>query len=400
FQCRAVQMGEQAAFVKHLDAWSATEDIELRRRLEEEYLDAVDEEEPVFQDHLARRRGVYEELGYGSAIESLEVVCEVDVRGLARDAARFVEDTEAEYCDLLAWHLPRLAGVEVGQATAFDLRALRPGPALRREFAARAPIPTFTALLQSSPLDLSADGRLVIERHPELASGARARYCPLKVPGTVILMETRATDAGTHAAALRALGQALHSAHTAPDLPVEFRRFGDPSVRLASGLLFESLLHQPPFLRHAYHLRPDLVAEWRRYAVLLLLVRLRRLAALLQVEIEWAEGAPAEEVRGRGSELLTRAAGVQHDRRGTFALLELPIQSARALRGELLAAVLALSMRERFDEDWYRNPDGCEELRGIFADGLRYTADERSVQLSSAPLGFQPVTEWVTELLR
>ena len=400
FQCRAVQMGEQAIFVKHLDSWSATEDIELRRRIEEEYLDAVDEEEPVFQDHLARRRGVYEELGYGSAIESLEVVCEVHLRGLARDAARFVEDTESEYRDLLAWHLPRLAGVERQAATAFDLRALRPGPALRREFAARDPIATFSALLRGGPLDVSADGRLASERHPELASGARARCCPLKVPGRIILLETRATDAGTHASALRELGQALHFAHTATDLPVEFRRFGDPSVRLASGLLFESLLHQPPFLRHAYHLRPDLVAEWRRYAVLLLLLRLRRLAALLQVEMEWAEGAPAEEVRGRGSELLTQGTGVRHDRRGTFAMLELPIHTARALRAEQLAAVLALSMRERFDEDWYRNPDGCEELRGIFAEGLRYTADERSVQISSAPLAFQPLTGWITELLR
>src|SRR5687768_3190227 len=143
FRCRAVQTGERTIFVKHLDAWASSDDVELRRRIEEEYLDAVDEEEPVFQDLLSRRGGVYEELGRGSIVEALEVVSEIDIRGLARDAASFVEDTEGEYRDLLAWHLPRLAGVEVPAATAFDLRALLPSPTLRREFAVRAPLATF-----------------------------------------------------------------------------------------------------------------------------------------------------------------------------------------------------------------------------------------------------------------
>jgi hypothetical protein len=107
-----------------------------------------------------------------------------------------------------------------------------------------------------------------------------------------------------------------------------------------------------------------------------------------------------EEVRGRGSELLARATGVRHDPRESFALLELPIDTARTLRAEQLAVVLALSLRERFDEDWYRNPSGAEELRGTFAEGQRYTADERCVQISSEPLSFRPLGEWVAEMLR
>jgi hypothetical protein len=264
FHCRAVQVGERAIYVKQVDAWSCVEDLELRRRIEDEYLDAVDDEEPVFQDHLARRRGVYEELGHGTAVEALEVVSEIDLRSLAREAGRFVDDTDAEYRDLLAWHLPRLAGVELREATAFDVRALRPSAGLRRELAARPPLPTLRTLLERGALDLSAGGRLVTESHAELASGARAVCAPLRVPGQVVLLETRSTDVLAHAALLREAGRALHLAHTAASLPVEFRRFGDRSVHLASGLLFESLLQQAAYLRDAYHLRPEQLSEWRR----------------------------------------------------------------------------------------------------------------------------------------
>jgi hypothetical protein len=400
FRCRAVQVGGRAMHVKQMEAWSCVDDLELRRAIEEEYLDAVDAEEPVFQDHLARRSGAYEELGHGTAVEALEVVSEIDLRSLAREAARFVDDTEGEYRDLLAWHLPRLAGVEPRAATAFDVRALRPAPALGRELSARSPLATLRMLLERGPLELSAGGRLVTEWHAELASGARAACATLRVPAQVVLLETRATDSLAHAAVLGAAGRALHLAHTSPGLPVEFRRFGDPSVHLASGLLFESLLHQPAFLRDAYHLRPEQTSEWRRYAALLFLLRLRRTAALLQLGMEWAEGPPAEELRGRGSELLSRASGVRYDPRETFSLLALPVDPARTIRGEQLAVVLASALRDRFDEDWYRNPSGAEELRGIFSDGTRYTADERCLQLTSATLSFQPISARVAELLR
>ena len=400
FRCRAIQVGERSIFVKHLDAWACTGDLELRRRIAEEYLDAVDEEEPVFQDLLARRGEVYEELGRGSIVEALEVVSEIDIRGLARAAERFVNDTDAEYRDLLAWHLPRLAGVEMGDADAFDLRALVPSRALRNELVVRVPLATFWPIFEKGGLDPAAGGRLRLEAHPELASGARAACCPLRVPDEVVLVEIRSSEPRAHAAILRALGCALHAAHTAPELPAEFRLFGDRSVRTASGLLFEGLLQTPAFLRDAYHLRPEMRAEWKRYAALIFLLRLRRAAALLELGIAWAEGTPAEEMRGHGSEVLARATGVKHDPRETFAQLQLPVDTARALHAEQLAVVLALALRERFDEDWYRNPAGGEEMRGWFADGYRYTADERCVQLSSAPLSFDPVGRWVAEMLR
>ena len=400
FRCRALQVGERAIFVKHLDAWAPTDDLELRHRIEEEYLDAVDDEEPVFQDLLSRRGGVYEELGRGSVVEALEVVSEIDIRALSRAAARFVGDTDGEYRDLLAWHLPRLAGVELADATAFDLRAFLPSPGLRRELAARPPLATFSPIFEKSGLDPAAGGRVQVEEHPELTSGARAACCPLSVPDRVALLEVRSSEPRAHAAILRALGSALHAAHTAPDLPPEFRIFGDRSVHDASGLLFEGLLQTPAFLRDAYHMRAEMVSEWRRYAALLFLLRMRRLAALLELGMAWAEGTPAEEMRGHVSEVLARATGVRHDPRETFAQLQLPVDAARALHAEQLAVVLAVAMRDRFDEDWYRNPAGGEELRGYFAEGRRYTADERSVQLSSAPLDFEPVSRRVAEMLR
>jgi hypothetical protein len=392
------QVGERQISVRRLGSVLEIADLGARRMVGEQYFEALSDEEPVFHDLLRRRRGVYEELGYGAAVEAMEIISGIDLRGLERDASRFLDDTQAAYTDLLAWHLPRHSGVAVGEANSIDLQAVQVPEAVRREFSSRNPLRTFRAVFEQAQLDLAAEGRLKVESRVELGGGATAKCRPLRIPWSVVLLDTATTRPEAHASTLRSLGRALFCAYTDGSLPLEFRWFGDRSVYLAAGLLFENLLQTQPFLRDAYRLPAEQIQQWQRFITFRLLQRSRVDAALLRLAMEWASGADDETVRSAGVELLGRATGVRHDPRGVFAQLALPTEIARRLRGQQLAASLLCWMRDRFDEDWYRNPRGGAQLRSMFSEGYRFTAAERGYQLASAPLSFEAAARCVSQV--
>jgi hypothetical protein len=391
-------VGERQISVRRLGSVLEIADLSARRMVEEQYFQALSDEEPIFHDLLSRRRAVYDELGYGPAVEAMEIISGIDLRGLERDASRFLEDTQAVYADLLGWHLPRLSGVAVREASSIDLQAIQVPAAVRREVSARNPLRTFRAMSDQAELDLSAGGRLRVESRVELGGGAAAKCRPLRIPWSVVLLDTAATRPEAHASTLRSLGRALFCAYTDGSLPLEFRWFGDRSVYLASGLLFENLLQTRRFLRDAYRMPGEQIEQWQRFITFRLLQRTRVDAALLRLTMQWASGADDETVRSAGVELLGRATGVRHDPRGVFAQLALPTEIARRLRGQQLAALMLCWMRDRFDEDWYRNPRGGAELRTMFSEGYRFTAGERGVQLASAPLGFEAAARCLSQL--
>ncbi len=376
-----------------------TSDRALRKEIEEARLSAVDEQQPVIEGLLAHQRNAVEELGYGSFVQSWEVLSGIDLRGLARDAGRFLADTEALHRELLAWYLPRLAGAEPREAGAADAARIEAGgPFLERLPAARV-LARLRGALEASGLDLEAGGRLRAATRTALPSGAGAVCCALRVPEEVVLTVSAATGRPAHASLLYQLGFALQRAHTAADLPVELRWLGDGSVPLAFGRTFAGLLANRPFLERVYDVPRAELPDLLRLATAVDLLRLRRAAALLQVELAvFAESEPQEAIP-LFVEAMGKATGLRHDPREAMWALRTPFRVARALRAEQLEAVLSSHLRDRFDDDWWRNPRSAALLLDLFQAGQSYTAAELSVQIASRTLGFERVRERLEERL-
>ena len=375
----------------------AAADAPTRRRIEEAFHAALGEREASFHDLFARSVDAHESVGRGTPVEAMEEVSGVDLRSLAGEAERLLADTEPVYRDLLDWHLRR-ARITPQEATPLELEAIGPPEVARREMSARPPLVTVGALLEEAGMDPGAGGRLAVEVLPALGSGDPAACRPLRIPDSVSLLRTRDTQPAAHAAVLRALGEGLHHAHASPDLAAEDRWLGDRSVPFASGVLLGALLERRSYLGDGFRLPAADAEEWLRFAAFRLLLRLRRDAALLQGALEFVGGAPMETMRGQGAERLTDALGARHDPRATLALLELPAAIARRLRAEALGRALLVWLRDRYDEDWYRNPGAGPALRGYFSDAALYSADEQAAALSGAPLTLRPLAAWATQL--
>lgn len=166
---------------------------------------------------------------------------------------------------------------------------------------------------------------------------------------------------------VRASGEALASLLVAPALPVEFRRATPASCGRALGELLAGLFCESVFLRRARGLAGAELDAFRWAAVAIQLGRARVLAA----RVVAARLGDRERLEG-GAELLARALAAR-DPTMPAALADPvslePEGDAAAARAAWAAPAIALALRERFDEDWFRNPRSAEVIRGACARG-------------------------------
>jgi hypothetical protein len=361
--------------------------VEERRELREARLGAIDEQTPLLEGYLARHRESVVELGYGSYVESCEVLSGIDVRGLAREGGRFLEATEAEYQDLLRWYLPRVTGVEPGDAVGAEGLRLERAASYDRVFGSNM-IWGLQTLLAETRLDVLAEGRINIETRRTLPAGEVSSLHPLRVPEEVLLEVAPTAGRNSHETFLRHLGTALHLANIDPDLALEHRWLGDESVPLAMGRVFAALLENPVLLSRFFRLSAADIEEYLRFARTLRLLRVRRDIGELQFQLALLEEPDSREIRARYTELLSAATGLKYAARGALMTAEPGFRVARRIRADQLQSVISGHLRDRFDEDWFRNPRAGEALLGLFRPGQKFNASEIAVQLSSRPLRF------------
>jgi hypothetical protein len=160
---------------------------------------------------------------------------------------------------------------------------------------------------------------------------------------------------------LEAVPRALVAAALSPE-----RR--EPVLGAALGWLLGSLLAEPRWLadragadrRHA----PDLVRD----LALRRLLALRTGAAALRVATEVERGLSGAAWREAYREALGAAAGAEWD--GVRAARDADATAhAAALAGAAQGERLRRAVRERFDEDWWRNPRTAEFLADLLAAG-------------------------------
>jgi hypothetical protein len=370
-------------------------DPDRRRAIEEAHLQTLGEYRHLAEDFVSRHREGIAELGYGSHIDGLQVLGNIDLEATVREGERFLAETREVYLELLHWHLPRVAGVEPERATAADGRRLEAATdfdaALTGGQRNRAILETVAA----TGLDPTAEGRIVIEWEAYLAAAAGGVCRASAVPDRVRLAVSTRSGRPAVASFLQAYGVALHHAYTSPALPLEHRRLGDESVPLGTGFLFASLLRNPSFLARLYDLPRARIGEYLRLESLCTLLAARRDVARLQFEIGYyAEGADSLTY----AELLTEATGLRHDPRSAVWEIDVELGTARRIRGLRLGTLYAATLRNRFDEDWFRNPRAGAYLWDLFSNGRRYSAAEVAVQLGGSGAGANPLLAELTAL--
>jgi hypothetical protein len=357
---------------------------------------------PLRRERFERERDIIELLGlaadYNATFELVSGVSLTELRGACE---RFLGDTQAMWDDVLPVFLRRRLGIRPREATRADARALFRAREFDAAFPAGGMEPAVSRQVREMGIDPLAGGRVRLDTGERAGKRARAFCAPVRVPEEVYLVlrpHGGQTDWNTF---LHELGHALHFAYMRPDLPMEYRWLGDNSVTESYAMLFDHLMQDSGWLARYTGLSGADVREFVRGSAFEELHFLRRYAAKLLYEMElyggqtrW-EALPAVYV-----ERLTGATTFRYDPADAFVDVDPRYYVSRYLRAWQLQALIAETLTERYDADWWRNPRAGPWVCGtLFGGGQRELADELAQRVAGKTLSFAPLRRAIERAL-
>ena len=357
---------------------------------------------PLRRDRFQREREYVEAIGVADGyVATFVALSGIDLDALAAECEGFLRETQAIWDEIFPEAVRRGLGIAAGEATRADALAL-----LRaREFDAFFPGAPMTerirAQVREMGIDPAANGRIVFDTDDREGKRSRAFCAPVRVPEEVYLVLRPHGGQADWSTFLHELGHALHFAFAAPDLAFESRWLGDNSVTEGYAMLFDHRTQDRRWLARYTGLGKKELPRYLRAAGFEELHFLRRYCAKLLYERElYGGGVRWDALPDAYVQRLTAATGFRYDAADAFVDVDQRFYAARYLRAWQLQAVLAESLVERFDEDWWRNPRaGPWILQALLAEGQREMADELAARITGQSLSFAPLVRSIERLV-
>ena len=357
---------------------------------------------PLRLERFQREKEITERLELASGYnETFELLSGVSLSGLRAECDAFLRDTQAMWDEVLPEFLRRRLGMTVAEVTRGDALALFRAREFDQYFPAGAMEASVRKQVRDMGVDPVAAGRIIFDTGDREGKRSRAFCAPVRVPDEVYLVmrpHGGQTDWNTF---LHELGHALHFAYMRPDLPFEYRWFGDNSITEAYAMLFDHLMQDSGWLQRYTELTASSVREFLRAAGFEELHFLRRYAAKLSYEIDLYGGAVSwKALPSLYVDKLTAATSFRYHTADAFVDVDPRFYAARYLRAWQLQALLGETLVERFDEDWWRNPrTGSWVCSALFGEGQRELADEQAERVSGKRLSFAPLVRAIERML-
>jgi hypothetical protein len=357
---------------------------------------------PLRRERFQRERDITEDLeladGYNA---SFELLSGIDLNALRDECDAFLRETQPIWDDVLPDFLRARLGMTPAEATRADALALFRAKELDRFFPPASMESSIRKQVRELGVDPSASGRITFDTGDREGKRSRAFCAPVRVPNEVYLVmrpHGGQTDWNTF---LHELGHALHFAYMQPDLPYEYRWLGDNSITESYAMLFDHLMQNAGWLKRYTELGAANLRPFLRAAGFEELHFLRRYAAKLGYEIALYGGDVTwDALPDLYTARLTSATSFRYSPADAFVDVDPRFYAARYLRAWQLQALLAETLVERFDSDWWRNPRaGPWICSALFGEGQRELADEQAQRVAGKKLSFAPLVRAVTRML-
>ena len=357
---------------------------------------------PMRRERFERERDITEHLelagGYNA---SFELLSGIPLLSLKAECEQFLRDTNALWEEVFPEFTRRVLGMEPADVTRADALALFRA----RDFDAYFPPERMEAAIRGQVREMGIDplaaGRITLDTGEREGKRARAFCSPVRVPNEVYLVLRPHGGQTDWMTFLHELGHALHFAYMRPDLAFEYRWLGDNSITEGYAMLFDHRMKDPGWLKRYTDLGPNRLPAFMRSTGFEELQFLRRYCAKLIYEVElYGGGVRWESLPDLYVELLTGATTFRYNRADAFVDVDPRFYAARYLRAWQLQALIAETLVERYDDDWWRNPRaGPWICSALFGEGQRELAHEQAKRVADKPLSFAPLVRAVERML-
>ena len=357
---------------------------------------------PMRQERLAREKSLVEAAGIAPSYnETFETLAGISLHELRAECERFLRDTQGMWDDVLPGFLKKGLGITPKEATRADALALMRAPEFDEYFPAGQMESAVRRQVKDMGISPDANGRVLYDTVEREGKRARAFCAPVRVPDEVHLVLRPHGGQNDWQTLLHELGHALHFGNAERSLPFEFRWLGDNSITEGYAMLFDHRMQDAGWLGRYTELRSTDVPRFLRTAGFEELQFLRRYCAKLIYEVQLYSGNVSwGALPDLYVETLTGATGFRYQRSDAFVDVDPRFYSARYLRAWQLQSLLNETLVERFNEDWWRNPNaGPWIVAELFNRGQSELAEEQARRVSGKSLGFAPLVRAIEGML-
>jgi len=332
---------------------------------------------------------------------TFETMSGIELGPLAAECGAFLDQTQAMWDEIQPAFVRKSLGIRPGDATRADALALLRAREFDDYFPAAAMDGAVRRFTGEMGLDASAAGRVVFDLEDRAGKSPRAFCAPVRIPAEVYLVLRPHGGQTDYRTCLHELGHALHFANMRGDYPFEYRWLGDNSVTESYAMLFDHLMLERGWLLRHTGLGKTRVPQFLRSVAFEELHFLRRYCAKLRYEVELYGGSIGwSALPALYSEMLSSATSFRYSPADAFVDVDPRFYSARYLRAWQLRALLADSLVDGFNEDWYRNPaSGPWIVDNLFGEGQRELGSEQAQRVAGKALSFAPLVRALEGLL-
>jgi hypothetical protein len=364
------------------------EDIDRKRR------ETALRLEPLFLKTLEIAHDIASELGF-SYISLCDELEKLNLSEIEEKAKLFLKDTEYIYRDLLKWFLMKRMELKLKDAKWHDLSHLFNSFELKSEF----PKVDLKALAGKCLDEMGIDVSESIKTDLSYRRGKTSRpLCiPIEVPQNIMLSIYPIGGIGDYESFFHALGIALLYGHRNPEDELEFRRLTESASEGVFGFLFRNLLLQTRWLRR--YLKLDTGNDFLRFLYLKQLMMIRYYSGKLIYELLLHKDEDFRSKSDFYKQTLKEATLSDYSEADYLDNLDPFFHTASYLRGCIIEAELKWHLREKFDEEWWREKEAGDFIRKMWREGGRITSQEISKRAGFERIDLTPLLRFFGEIL-
>jgi hypothetical protein len=360
----------------------------------------------IRRDQLAAEREVVCALaGADDYVEAVAGLSGMDLDRLVDQSLALLAETRALYTEALARVTRRRIGVPPDALVRADAPWAFRADGYDAAFPRADLVTTAIRQMGEMGLDATEGGRVRVDAEERPGKQPRAFCVPVRVPDEVYLVVRPAGGHADYRTFWHELGHAMHFAAVDADRPFHERWLGDNSVTEAFAMLWDHLTIDAGWLGRYTELgqrgrgAAGQIADLTFELAVSELHLLRRYAGKLGYEIALHRSDYGEAIAREYAERLTEATGFRYAEEDYLTDVDSGFYAGRYLRAWQLEAMLARTLVERHDADWYRNPRAGVVVRDLMRRGQADAADRVAEEIGAGALSFAPVLERLAPLL-
>ncbi len=337
-------------------------------------------------------------LGYPDYVAAIATLSGIGLDELAASAEVFLKDTLDMLTESLARVVKKRIGVGVDKLVRSDSAWAFRANQYDAAFESHRLIETAIGQMAEMGLDAEQGGRVRFDTEEREGKQPRAFCVPVRVPEEVYLVIRPFGGHSDYRTFWHELGHAMHFSAPSRELPFAARWLGDNSVTEGFAMLWDHLTMNPAWLERYTDLNGAQVRELTFELAVQELHLVRRYAAKVSYELTLHRS----NFMGMGREYvrrMTEATLFGYSEDDHLIDVDPAFYSARYLRAWQLESLISETLRERFDEEWYRDPRAGEFIHQLMRRGQSSPAHELASEVAGVGLTFEAIMRRLEPLL-